>query len=147
MDTEKNLLFLKETVDKTQKNLNKLISQIRPTLNSMEDELRNLYKISSTVESLLVKNNPLQTSLGDFDLDVRPFNLLRVAGVHTIGDLLSKTDDEIKDIDGVGEATFKNIKKVITDWQESQPKKFSETPDAGVTAFSFEDRVNPAGTL
>lgn len=147
MDTEKDLLSIKETVDKTQKSLNQLILQIRPILNTMEDELRNLYKISSTVESLLVKNNPLQTSLADFDLDVRPFNLLRGAGIHTIGDLLSKTDDEIKDIDGVGEVTFNDIKKVITDWQESQPKKFSETLDAGVTAFSFENRVNPAGML
>ncbi len=144
---EKDLLFLNETVIKARKRLDDLISQIKPILKDAEDELRSLYKVTDIIEKLLVKNNPLQTRLMDLDLEVKSFNLLRGVGIHTIGDLLSKTDTEIKDIEGVGKVTFNDIKRVTTDWQESQAKKLSETPHAEVPSFSFGDKVNAVGTL
>lgn len=49
--------------------------------------------------------------LGELGFDVRLCNLLREAGVVTLGDLLGKTREEITDIHGLGEKTLAKLEQ------------------------------------
>jgi len=50
----------------------------------------------------------------DLDLSVRPYNCLKRAGIHTVGDLIKKTEDEVVAVKNFGRKSLDEVKEKLT---------------------------------
>jgi len=69
--------------------------------------------ITKVEEGVAVASKPSEylQPLSELGFDVRICNLLREAGIVTLGDLLGKTREEISDIHGFGEKTLAKLEQ------------------------------------
>lgn len=51
----------------------------------------------------------LETAIEDLDFSVRAYNCLKRAGIHTLQDLVNKTDDEVMKIRNLGKKSLKEV--------------------------------------
>lgn len=49
----------------------------------------------------------------DLDLSVRPYNCLKRAGIHTVGDLIKKTEDEVVAVKNFGRKSLDEVKEKL----------------------------------
>ncbi len=49
----------------------------------------------------------------DLDLSVRPYNCLKRAGIHTVGDLVKKTEDEVVAVKNFGRKSLDEVKEKL----------------------------------
>ena len=61
----------------------------------------------------------LDTSVDELELSVRSSNCLKNADIRTIGDLVSKTDDEIAKTRNFGKKSLQEIKEKLAEWNLS----------------------------
>ena len=57
----------------------------------------------------------LMRPITELDLNVRANNCMRAERIHTIGDLVSRSEDDLLEIRNLGKTTLKEIKKKIED--------------------------------
>lgn len=55
------------------------------------------------------KEETLDVSIEDLDLNVRPYNCLKKAGITTLTELVSKTKKEIKEIKNLGQTSYNEV--------------------------------------
>ena len=55
----------------------------------------------------------LEMTIEDLDLSVRSFNCLKRAGIHTVGDLVEKTEDEMMRVRNLGRKSLEEVKKKL----------------------------------
>lgn len=55
------------------------------------------------------KQKALETVIEDLDFSVRAYNCLKRAGIHTLQDLVNKTDDEVMKIRNLGKKSLKEV--------------------------------------
>lgn len=60
--------------------------------------------------------NKLKTPVEELELSVRSNNCLKNAGIRTIGDLTSKTEDEIQKTRNFGKKSLQEIKEKLAEW-------------------------------
>jgi len=51
--------------------------------------------------------------IDDLDLSVRPYNCLKRAGIHTVGDLIKKTEDEVVAVKNFGRKSLDEVKEKL----------------------------------
>lgn len=51
----------------------------------------------------------MQTPIEELELSVRPYNCLKRAGIHTIGDLLQRTEEEIANVKNFGRKSLEEV--------------------------------------
>ncbi|MCA8944152.1 MAG: tetratricopeptide repeat protein [Planctomycetes bacterium] len=59
------------------------------------------------------RNKILRTPINDFELSVRSRNCLAKMGVHTLGDLVKKTESELLSYKNFGETSLQEIKQIL----------------------------------
>ena len=55
------------------------------------------------------KQKALETPIEDLDFSVRAYNCLKRAGIHTLQDLVSKSDAEVMKIRNLGKKSLKEV--------------------------------------
>lgn len=55
------------------------------------------------------KQKALETAIEDLDFSVRAYNCLKRAGIHTLQDLVNKSDDEVQKIRNLGKKSLKEV--------------------------------------
>ena len=55
------------------------------------------------------KQKALETAIEDLDFSVRAYNCLKRAGIHTLQDLVSKSDSDIMKIRNLGKKSLKEV--------------------------------------
>jgi len=68
------------------------------------------------------ENPIINTSIDDLDLSVRSNNCLRRSGINTVGDLINKTEDDLKKVRNLGTKSLEEIKKKLIDMKLSLRK-------------------------
>ena len=57
----------------------------------------------------------LETSIDDLDFSVRAYNCLKRAGIHTLQDLVNKSDAEVMKIRNLGKKSLKEVMDKVKD--------------------------------
>ena len=65
-------------------------------------------------------------SIEEMDLSVRSNNCLRRAGINTVGDLINKSEDDLKKVRNLGTKSLEEIIKKLVDLQLSLRKDDQE---------------------
>ena len=68
----------------------------------------------------------LSMSIEEMDLSVRSNNCLRRAGINTVGDLINKSEDDLKKVRNLGTKSLEEIIKKLVDLQLSLRKDNEE---------------------
>lgn len=79
----------------------------------LNDNLQNMSMMVEREES--VKEKVLEMSIEELELSVRSSNCLRRADIHTVEQLISKTEDEISKVRNLGKKSLNEIKKRLTE--------------------------------
>ena len=64
----------------------------------------------------------LAMSIEELDLSVRSNNCLRRAGINTVGDLINKSEDDLKKVRNLGTKSLEEIIKKLVDLELSLRK-------------------------
>ena len=62
-----------------------------------------------------VKEKVLEMSIEELELSVRSYNCLRRADIHTVEQLIEKTEDEISKVRNLGKKSLNEIKKRLAE--------------------------------
>ena len=81
---------------------------------------------ASDTEGKETENPRLKQSIEDMDLSVRSNNCLRRAGINTVGDLVNKSEDDLKKVRNLGTKSLDEIKKKLIDMELSLRKDEEE---------------------
>lgn len=68
------------------------------------------------------KNGQLDTSISDLDLSVRSYNCLMRAGIKTVADLVSKTEEDMMKVRNLGRKSLKEVKEKLEEMNLSLKK-------------------------
>ncbi len=79
----------------------------------LNDNLQNMSMMVEREES--VKEKVLEMCIEELELSVRSSNCLRRADIHTVEQLISKTEDEISKVRNLGKKSLNEIKKRLTE--------------------------------
>jgi DNA-directed RNA polymerase subunit alpha len=96
----------------TRKHLNPFVQyfEIGRELQQVEKRM-GLESVKELSEEEL--NKKLSMSISELDLSVRASNCLETAYIATVGDLVSKTEEQLLDIKNFGKTTLKEVKKKL----------------------------------
>ena len=67
--------------------------------------------------------NTLSMTIEDLDLSVRSFNCLKRAGIHTVEDLVNKTEDEMMKVRNLGRKSFEEVMQKLASLGYKFPKE------------------------
>ena len=59
------------------------------------------------------KNRNLEKPIEDLDLSVRSYNCLKRAGIHTLGELIEKTEEDMMKVRNLGKKSLKEVKQKL----------------------------------
>ena len=83
------------------------IEEPNPELNNVV--YQNGDEAEDDAEVMAGKSDVLERPIEDLELNVRPANCMKRAGIVTIGDLIKKTDEEVKNLRNLGSKSFDEI--------------------------------------
>ena len=66
--------------------------------------------------------NKLEMTIEDLDLSVRSFNCLKRAGIHTVEDLVNKTEAEMMKVRNLGRKSFEEVMQKLASLGYKFPK-------------------------
>jgi len=87
----------------------------------LEDYLSRLKDIATEIPTSPVKierdelEEKLTLSVDELDISARALNSLKKYGIHTLGDLVKLTEEELKDTKNIGRKALKEIKKALAE--------------------------------
>lgn len=84
--------------------------------NEINDKASKGQHIRIGLKSLMKDNNAFKQTpidLCDLDMAVRTYNCLKRAGIESLNELSDYTEDEIRNIPGLGNKSFKEIKNIM----------------------------------
>ena len=58
---------------------------------------------------------PIQTTIEDLDFSVRAYNCLKRAGIHTLQDLVNKSENDMMKIRNLGKKSLKEVLDKVRD--------------------------------
>jgi len=59
------------------------------------------------------KNRNLEKPIEDLDLSVRSYNCLKRAGIHTLGELIEKSEEDMMKVRNLGKKSLKEVKQKL----------------------------------
>ena len=85
------------------------------------DHFQTLVELSTTeiTEDFMVerkseeKNRNLEKPIEDLDLSVRSYNCLKRAGIHTLGELIEKSEEDMMKVRNLGKKSLKEVKQKL----------------------------------
>jgi len=87
---------------------------LRDHLELIADPTMQTISNTSCLKNMPRENSIKKKTISELDLSVRSHNCLRRAGITTVGSLISKTEDEVRKLRGMGEKSFDEILDKIT---------------------------------
>ncbi|MBR6760568.1 MAG: DNA-directed RNA polymerase subunit alpha [Oscillospiraceae bacterium] len=89
--------------------------------NLLNEHLRLFVDLSeeSSIEQVLIEKNDggkekiLEMTIEELDLSVRSFNCLKRAGINTVEDLISKSEDEMMKVRNLGKKSFDEVREKL----------------------------------
>ena len=94
------------------------------------DHLQTVVELSTTEieENFMVerkseeKNRNLEKPIEDLDLSVRSYNCLKRAGIHTLGELIEKSEEDMMKVRNLGKKSLKEVKQKLEEMTLSLAK-------------------------
>lgn len=102
-----------------EKSIEIMINQLRSIVGFKEDDLP-IHKIEEEIET--AKKQPsldpelLKTRIESLNLSARTINALTSANIRTLGGLARKREEDILDVDGLGNKGIQEIKKLLSEY-------------------------------
>lgn len=84
---------------------------VRQAVEILQRHFSVLAAVEAGAEAVAAQPSEYLRPLTELGFDIRVCNLLREAGIVTLGDLLGKTREEISDIHGLGEKTLAKLEQ------------------------------------
>ena len=66
-------------------------------------------------KELSLKDKLLETSIEDLELSVRSYNCLKRAGIHTVADIVNKTEQDMMKVRNLGKKSLDEVEKKLND--------------------------------
>ncbi len=82
---------------------------------NLTDEISNVEIIEEEVVE--EEDEVYDMTIEELDFSVRSYNCLKRAGVNTVGDLLSKSEDGLMNIRNLGKKSLKEIKQKLIEFR------------------------------
>ena len=96
------------------------------TLESLFSEKDRFFVITCCItdspENIRSSLNELKMTIEDLDLSVRSFNCLKRAGIHTVEDLVNKTEGEMMKVRNLGRKSFEEVMQKLASLGYKFPK-------------------------
>ena len=94
------------------------------------DHLHSVLELSSQAgddDYMIERKNPessrsLEKPIEDLDLSVRSYNCLKRAGIHTLGELIEKTEEDMMKVRNLGKKSLKEVKQKLEELDLSLAK-------------------------
>jgi len=94
------------------------------------DHFQTVVELSTSdlVEDFMVerkseeKNRNLEKPIEDLDLSVRSYNCLKRAGIHTLGELIEKSEEDMMKVRNLGKKSLKEVKQKLEEMNLSLAK-------------------------
>lgn len=99
---------VKEAAQILTQHLSVILSSIEKDLESVPEELT-----SKAIDASEIDEKILEKSIEELDISLRAFNCLKNAGLKTIRDIISKTEEEILDIPSFGAKSLSDLKAAL----------------------------------
>jgi len=87
-----------------------MINHLEVVVELSEKAKNTDYMVEVVTET---KNSQLDTSIVDLDLSVRSFNCLMRANIKTVGDLISKSEEDMMKVRNLGRKSLKEVKEKL----------------------------------
>lgn len=96
------------------------LSMAAKILNEHLEMFIDLSEIAKTMsimskKELSMKDKLLETAIEDLDFSVRSYNCLKRAGIHTVADIVSKTEQDMIKVRNLGKKSLDEVMKKIAD--------------------------------
>ena len=96
------------------------LSMAAKILNEHLEMFIDLSEIAKTMsimsqKELSLKDKLLETSIEDLELSVRSYNCLKRAGIHTVADIVSKTEQDMIKVRNLGKKSLEEVMNKIAD--------------------------------
>ncbi|MBC7221842.1 DNA-directed RNA polymerase subunit alpha [Candidatus Bipolaricaulota bacterium] len=88
---------------------------VRQAVEILQRHFSMLSAVEAGAETVAAEPSEYLRPLVELGFDVRICNLLKEAGIVTLGDLLSKTREEVTDIHGLGEKTMAKLEQRLAE--------------------------------
>ncbi len=96
-----------------------LIDHLQTIVELSETEIEEDFMVERKSEE---KNRNLEKPIEDLDLSVRSYNCLKRAGIHTIGELIEKTEEDMMKVRNLGKKSLKEVKQKLEEMNLSLAK-------------------------
>lgn len=80
-------------------------------INAISEQAQNNTYMAEKEEEN--KNSKMEKTIEDLDLSVRSYNCLRRAGINTVADLISKSEEDMMKVRNLGRKSLKEIKEKL----------------------------------
>ena len=88
-----------------------MIEHLEVIVDEISEQAKmNSYMIEAEVDTT---NSKMEKTIEDLDLSVRSYNCLRRAGINTVADLITKTEEDMMKVRNLGRKSLKEIKEKL----------------------------------
>lgn len=82
-----------------------------------DETTENNFELPAEIQPSVDKEKPiLDMTIEDLDLSVRSFNCLKRAGISVVGDLVSRTEEDMMKVRNLGRKSLEEVKKKLNDY-------------------------------
>lgn len=96
-----------------------MIDHYQLIVDLSEQEIVDDYMVERKSEE---KNRNLEKPIEDLDLSVRSYNCLKRAGIHTLGELIEKSEEDMMKVRNLGKKSLKEVKQKLEEMNLSLAK-------------------------
>ena len=89
----------------------KMMIEHLEVINAISEQAQNNTYMAEKEEEN--KNSKMEKTIEDLDLSVRSYNCLRRAGINTVADLISKSEEDMMKVRNLGRKSLKEIKEKL----------------------------------
>lgn len=96
-----------------------LIDHFQTIVELSTSEIEETFMVERKSEE---KNRNLEKPIEDLDLSVRSYNCLKRAGIHTLGELIEKSEEDMMKVRNLGKKSLKEVKQKLEEMNLSLAK-------------------------
>lgn len=96
-----------------------LINHLETVVELSTTEIEENFMVERKSEE---KNRNLEKPIEDLDLSVRSYNCLKRAGIHTLGELIEKSEEDMMKVRNLGKKSLKEVKQKLEEMNLSLAK-------------------------
>jgi DNA-directed RNA polymerase subunit alpha len=96
-----------------------LVNHYETVIELSEQEIEQNFMVERKSEE---KNRNLEKPIEDLDLSVRSYNCLKRAGIHSLGELIEKSEEDMMKVRNLGKKSLKEVKQKLEEMNLSLAK-------------------------